>query len=369
MKTPVPGSNNGDWVIASIHLILLIKLFLLGGNIWWIVSDSQSSSQQSLSRIRLYDCSFSSDVVYFKLSGLMSLIGCWFFIGNKEVTLYLEKSRYESEITEESLRYFYLNKYQNRIEIFQTIFVSVRFMSIFINNVARHLKVEAHLCAHVLHIYIGQKGHDCQKASVFDLEIINCRVSGHIAPYLTFPNSFAKFRFENTDFDRVYFSSEHFTGLGSYVFDNCTSINAPHQSCQTFDSCNSNRSGPLCGVCEKGLVKSLFDQNCISVEKCHTWFIVLLYISCAVGYGLGLMVIDNIKGALLSSLKKFYQCIKRTILKKVKPNLNTQKSKNSEKSKSFKKETKKERSFKHLQNIFFMYKMQLCLKLSYLGKA
>ena len=125
------------------------------------------------------------------------------------------------------------------------------------------------------------------------------------------------------------------------------------ESCLTFDSCNSNRSGPLCRVCEKGFAESLFDQTCIPLEKCHTWFIVLLYISCAVGYGLGLMVIDNVKAPVISSLKKIYQCIKRTILKKVKPNLNTEKSKNSEKSKSSKEETKEEGSFKYLQILFY----------------
>ena len=79
------------------------------------------------------------------------------------------------------------------------------------------------------------------------------------------------------------------------------------ESCLTFDSCNSNRSGPLCGVCEKGFAESLYGQTCIPVEKCHTWFIVLLYISCVIGYGLGLMVIDSIKEAVISSLKKMYQ--------------------------------------------------------------
>ena len=76
------------------------------------------------------------------------------------------------------------------------------------------------------------------------------------------------------------------------------------ESCQSFDSCNNNRSGPLCGVCEMGLAESLFDQTCIPVEKCQPWFIVLLYISCAVGYGLGLMVIDNIKEAVFLHLRK-----------------------------------------------------------------
>ena len=116
------------------------------------------------------------------------------------------------------------------------------------------------------------------------------------------------------------------------------------ESCQTFDTCNSNRSGPLCGVCEMGLAESLFDQTCVPLEKCHTWFIVLLYISCAVGYGLGLMVIDNVKEAVISSLKKIYQCIKETVLKKVKSDQN---------SEVLKKEVKEEGSFKYLQILFY----------------
>ena len=137
--------------------------------------------------------------------------------------------------------------------------------------------------------------------------------------------------------------------------DNVTMIRCPtgyccedDQSCETFDSCNSNRSGPLCGVCEKGLAESLFDQTCIPVEKCHTWFIVLLYISCAVGYGLGLMVMDNVKEAVISSFKKIYQCVKGTVLKKVRPNQNSEKSKNSENPKIPEKEVKEEGTFKYL---------------------
>ena len=123
--------------------------------------------------------------------------------------------------------------------------------------------------------------------------------------------------------------------------------------CQSFDSCNRNRCGPPCGVCEKGFAESLFDQTCIPVEKCHTWLIVLLYISCAAGYGLGLMVIDNIKEALISSLKKIYQCIKKRLLKNGKPNQNLEKSKKSEKSESSTKEVKEEGSFKYLQILFY----------------
>ena len=140
------------------------------------------------------------------------------------------------------------------------------------------------------------------------------------------------------------------------------------ESCQTFDSCNSNRSGPLCGVCEKGLAESLFDQTCIPLEKCHTWFIVLLYISCAVGYGLGLMVIDNVKQAVISSIKKIYQCIKGTVLKKVKPNQNSEKSKNSKNPKGPEKEVKEEGSFKYLQILFYYVQDAALFKIELPGK-
>ena len=101
------------------------------------------------------------------------------------------------------------------------------------------------------------------------------------------------------------------------------------------------------GSIRKVFAESVFDQTCIPVEKCHTWFIILLYISGAAGYDLVLMVIDNIKEALISSLKKIYQCIKKRPLKNGKPNQKLELSKNSEKSESSTKEVKEEGSFKY----------------------
>ena len=140
------------------------------------------------------------------------------------------------------------------------------------------------------------------------------------------------------------------------------------ESCKSFDSCNRNRSGPLCGVCQKCFAESLFGQTCNPVEKCHTWFIVLLYISCAVGYGLVLMVIDNIKETLISSFKKIYQCIKKRLLKNGKPNQKLKLSKNSEKSESSTKEVKEEGSFKYLQILFYYVQDAALFKIELPGK-
>ena len=95
-----------------------------------------------------------------------------------------EKSQYKSEVTEETLRNFNLKDDQNRIEIIQTK-IDVSYICIYINNAARHLKMEnVDLEVIDLDIYIGEQGHDCQTVSVFELEMINCRMSGRILPSL-----------------------------------------------------------------------------------------------------------------------------------------------------------------------------------------
>ena len=78
------------------------------------------------------------------------------------------------------------------------------------------------------------KGHDFQTVSVFELEVINCRISGDIRASLTFPNSFGKFRLENTVFEQISLFSEHQVGLASYVFDSCTFIRAIHFDIERF---------------------------------------------------------------------------------------------------------------------------------------
>ena len=50
-------------------------------------------------------------------------------------------------------------------------------------------------------------------------------------------------------------------------------------SCEEIDSCNSNRSGRLCGGCKKNFTESLFDPTCVLNDKCHTGLIMMLYIS------------------------------------------------------------------------------------------
>ena len=72
----------------------------------------------------------------------MSLIRCE-FKGHylKGVDFYLERSQYESVITDKSLEKFNSKEYENRIEIIQTR-INFGHIDIHIDNVARHLKME-----------------------------------------------------------------------------------------------------------------------------------------------------------------------------------------------------------------------------------
>ena len=233
-----------DIIDRNILFHLIYKIVLLGfTGILGIVFDSGHSSQQSLLWIRLYDCSFPpNSLIDFKLYGLMSLIRCE-FKGNGFISLYLEKSRYEPEITEETLRNFTSKDDQNMIEIIQTKIYGTG-LFIYINNAARRLKMEnVELDVYFSHIHIAEKGNDCQTVSVFELEMINCRMSIKLRKiYLHLKNSFAKFRFENTVFESISLLSEEHAGLASYVFDNCTFTHAFHFDIERFVDFNISGS-------------------------------------------------------------------------------------------------------------------------------
>ena len=133
------------------------------------------------------------------------------------------------------------------------------------------------------------------------------------------------------------------------------------ESCQTLHSCNSNRSGTLCGVCEKNLAESLFDETCVPSEKCNTWLIILLYLTCVIAYCFGLMMLGHMKTAIIFSLKKIYICIERICPMMIKI------QKKKEKSEVSKKDTK-ERSLKYLPIIFYYVQDVTLFKIELPGK-
>ena len=55
--------------------------------------------------------------------------------------------------------------------------------------------------------------------------------------------------------------------------------------------------------------------TCVLIDQCHTGLIMMLYIFCIIGYGLGLMLMDSIKYVGVSIIKAFYRRIKEKLSK------------------------------------------------------
>ena len=133
--------------------------------------------------------------------------------------------------------------------------------------------------------------------------------------------------------------------------DDVTMVRSPDgYCCQTIDSCeeiDSCGSGRLCGGCKKNFTESLFDPTCVLIDKCHTGLIMMLYIFCIVGYGLGLMLMGSIKYVGVPIIKTIYRRIKEKFPKKS----NTKMAEKNQEESDIK--TKEDGSFKYLQILFY----------------
>jgi len=87
----------------------------------------------------------------------------------------------------------------------------------------------------------------------------------------------------------------------------CSNIGNP---CTSYSTCNSNRSGVLCGQCNEGFQESFFTNNCIALENCkHHKLFWIMYGLTALGVTLVLCFMDNIKTILLVLPKTFYKAL------------------------------------------------------------
>ena len=86
--------------------------------------------------------------------------------------------------------------------------------------------------------------------------------------------------------------------------------------CNSLESCNENRSGILCGSCEKNWTESLISENCVAIEGCNSRLIIGLYILVVIGYSFGLITFNTLKDQILKILKLLYQKIRNRLSKK-----------------------------------------------------
>ncbi|XP_047143666.1 uncharacterized protein LOC124817516 isoform X1 [Hydra vulgaris] len=64
--------------------------------------------------------------------------------------------------------------------------------------------------------------------------------------------------------------------------------------CEKFDSCNTNRTGTLCGKCKKGTSENLINSNCIDHKDCNDKWFWSLYIALGTAYIITFMYLDKI---------------------------------------------------------------------------
>ncbi len=79
-------------------------------------------------------------------------------------------------------------------------------------------------------------------------------------------------------------------------------IRCPHgyccqndQTCKDIDSCNENRTGPLCGRCKENRTLPLFSSQCSFIDECPTKMVLALYCLCVVVYAFGFVLFNYIK--------------------------------------------------------------------------
>ncbi len=83
------------------------------------------------------------------------------------------------------------------------------------------------------------------------------------------------------------------------------------ETCAAINSCNSRRTGILCGTCEKNFTEALFSSKCVPYDHCNFGLVLTLYWMCAVGYGTTLLGIGVIRTKLLDLLRSIYKKCKR----------------------------------------------------------
>ena len=79
-----------------------------------------------------------------------------------------------------------------------------------------------------------------------------------------------------------------------------------NESCSRINSCDTGRTGTLCGICESNLTEVLFVPKCLPSENCRSGIVITLFFSSALVYTFVLLSFSSIKSNLIKFLKKIY---------------------------------------------------------------
>ena len=120
--------------------------------------------------------------------------------------------------------------------------------------------------------------------------------------------------------------------------DSVTMIRCPdgycctgNDTCDGIDSCNINRTGNICGKCQKGLSETLFSTECLSTDTCIGAIALLYYTLCVIVYIAFLTSYKDLQKYAATKLKDLYKRIKNQLCLYWKKNENTNSDEHNEK--------------------------------------
>ena len=77
-----------------------------------------------------------------------------------------------------------------------------------------------------------------------------------------------------------------------------------NETCSAIDSCNTGRTGTLCGSCKENLTESVFTPEYVLTESCKSDLVATLFISAALLYAVVLLSISSFKNMFSFFVKK-----------------------------------------------------------------
>ena len=130
----------------------------------------------------------------------------------------------------------------------------------------------------------------------------------------------------------------NYCGYKNSKDDSVTMIRCPdgycctgNDSCDRINSCNINRTGNICGKCQKGLSEALFSTECLSTDTCIGAIALLYYTLCVIVYIAFLTSYKDLQKYAATKLKDLYKRIKNQQCLYWKKNENTNSDEHNEK--------------------------------------
>ena len=105
-----------------------------------------------------------------------------------------------------------------------------------------------------------------------------------------------------------------------------------NDTCDGIDPCNTNRTGNICGKCQKGLSEALFSTECLSADSCVGAIALLYYTLCVIIYIAFLASYKDLQKYAAARIKDLYKKIKDQLCLYWKKNENTNSDEHNEKT-------------------------------------